>query len=301
MMGNAMIQPTMYFNLRNIPMFSGPYMITNIQHRISDNGFDTTFEGQRQPFYSIPAIDSLLQSLTSKILETLKERIEEQDKEKNEMNNILQQKSDVVNKINNSRYTLTTNQNCSANLNSSFNEYTITTPSETKISFEEAVKKITNKVNATSLSTTYKNKLGDFILITMFLETGDLNSFVAKDYNYAGVNLNINPWGGSLTSYLNKKYYCTNRGQIQNIPLASFNSFDDFLDFFIAKFRDKVGAIQDYKYDDGSYKEKLAKAYVLKWPATLEDNVWDDLPQNEKNKIQEKVGIPMEYLIQKYK
>jgi hypothetical protein len=301
MMGNAMIQPTMYFNLRNIPMFSGPYMITNIQHRISDNGFDTTFEGQRQPFYSIPAIDSLLQSLTSKILETLKERIEEQDKEKNEMNNILQQKSDVVNKINNSRYTLTTNQNCSANLNSSFNEYTVTTPSETKISFEEAIKQITTKVNKTNLSTVYKNKLGDFILITMFLETGDLNSFVAKDYNYAGVNLNINPWGGSLTSYLNKKYYCTNRGQIQNIPLASFNSFDDFLDFFIAKFRDKVGAIQDYKYDDDSCKENLAKAYVLKWPATLEDNVWDDLPQNEKNKIKEKVGIPIEYLLQKYK
>jgi hypothetical protein len=81
MMGNAMIQPTMYFNLRNIPMFSGPYMITNISHRISDNGFDTTFEGQRQPFYSIPAIDSLLQALTSKILETIKEKIEEQDKE----------------------------------------------------------------------------------------------------------------------------------------------------------------------------------------------------------------------------
>ena len=26
-LGNAMIQPTMYFNLRHVPMFNGPYMI----------------------------------------------------------------------------------------------------------------------------------------------------------------------------------------------------------------------------------------------------------------------------------
>ena len=57
MMGNALIQPTMYFNVRNIPMFSGPYMITTVKHRITENGFDTSFEGIRQPFYSLPKID----------------------------------------------------------------------------------------------------------------------------------------------------------------------------------------------------------------------------------------------------
>jgi hypothetical protein len=33
-MGNAMIQPTMYFNLRNVPMFRGPYMIQDVEHTI---------------------------------------------------------------------------------------------------------------------------------------------------------------------------------------------------------------------------------------------------------------------------
>jgi hypothetical protein len=299
MIGNAMIQPTMYFNLRNIPMFSGPYMITNIQHRISENGFDTTFDGQRQPFYSIPSIDSLLQSLTTKILETLKERIEEQDKEINEKNNRLQQTSDIVNRINGNNYVLTNNQNCSSSLNSSFNDFTTTTPTKTKISFESAIDTIVTKVNKTDLTDTNKKRLMHFILGTMYVETGSGYEFVSNDHNYAGINLNINPWGGS-TTYLNKKYFCANKGQTQNIPLASFNSFDSFVDLFISKFRGKTTAIQNYDLTDGTYGQKLAKANVLYWPSNIDSKVWDDLPQGEKNKLQEKISFPLEYLLEKY-
>jgi hypothetical protein len=299
MIGNAMIQPTMYFNLRNIPMFSGPYMITNIQHRISENGFDTTFDGQRQPFYSIPSIDSLLQSLTTKILETLKERLEEQDKQINEKNNRLQQTSDIVNRINGNNYVLTNNQNCSSSLNSSFNDFTNTTPTKTKISFEIAIDTIVKKVNKTDLTDTNKKRLMHFILGTMYVETGSGYEFVSNDHNYAGINLNINPWGGS-TTYLNKKYFCANKGQTQNIPLASFNSFDSFVDLFISKFRGKTTAIQNYDLTDGTYGQKLAKANVLYWPSNIDSKVWDDLPQGEKNKLQEKIGFPLEYLLEKY-
>lgn len=299
MIGNAMIQPTMYFNLRNIPMFSGPYMITNIEHRISENGFDTTFDGQRQPFYSIPSIDSLLQSLTTKILETLKERIEEQDKEINEKNNRLQQTSDIVNRINGNNYVLTNNQNCSSSLNSSFNDFTTTTPTKTKISFESAIDTIVTKVNKTDLTDTNKKRLMHFILGTMYVETGSGYEFVSNDHNYAGINLNINPWGGS-TTYLNKKYFCANKGQTQNIPLASFNSFDSFVDLFISKFRGKTTAIQNYDLTDGTYSQKLAKANVLYWPSNIDSKVWDDLPQGEKNKLQEKISFPLEYLLEKY-
>ena len=299
MIGNAMIQPTMYFNLRNIPMFSGPYMITNIQHRISENGFDTTFDGQRQPFYSIPSIDSLLQSLTTKILETLKERLEEQDKQINEKNNRLQQTSDIVNRINGNNYVLTNNQNCSSSLNSSLNDFTNTTPTKTKISFESAIDTIVKKVNKTDLTDTNKKKLMHFILGTMYVETGSGYEFISNDHNYAGINLNINPWGGS-TTYLNKKYFCANKGQTQNIPLASFNTFDSFVDLFISKFRGKTTAIQNYDLNDGTYAQKLSKANVLYWPSNIDSKVWDDLPQGEKNKLQEKIGFPLEYLLEKY-
>jgi len=45
--GNVMIQPTMYFVLRHIPMFNGTYMIRNVKHSISAGQFNTTFQGQR--------------------------------------------------------------------------------------------------------------------------------------------------------------------------------------------------------------------------------------------------------------
>lgn len=279
-------------------MFSGPYMITNIQHRISENGFDTTFEGQRQPFYSIPAIDSLLQSLTSKILETIKTRIEEQDKEINEKNNVLQQTSDVINRINSGNYQLTGNQNCAPNLNSSFNEYTLTTPSVTKIGVEQLSTILGPKINKLTLTDGNKRKLFDFIIATMYVETGDGYGFTARDHNYASVNLNINPWGSAMSTYSNKKYFCVDRGQTKNIPLVSFNSLESFLDFFISKFSGKASSVNDYT--EVNKYEKLAKANILKWPSTIEDEkVWNDLPQSEKKKIEEKISKPFEYFNQK--
>ena len=47
MMGNAMIQPMMYFQLNNIPMFHGAYMITHVKHSITPNNMLTNFSGVR--------------------------------------------------------------------------------------------------------------------------------------------------------------------------------------------------------------------------------------------------------------
>jgi hypothetical protein len=63
MMGNAMIQPTMYFNLRYVPMFSGPYMILSVDHTISQGSFETVLTGIRQTIYSLPQLDDYLQTL----------------------------------------------------------------------------------------------------------------------------------------------------------------------------------------------------------------------------------------------
>lgn len=51
MFGNSMIQPTQYFMLENIPMFSGLYLILKVTHSIDGetNSMMTTFEGVRLP------------------------------------------------------------------------------------------------------------------------------------------------------------------------------------------------------------------------------------------------------------
>lgn len=69
MMGNAMIQPMMYFQLNNIPMFHGAYMITHVRHSIKPNSMSTNFTGVRIRGPETPLITSvdLYKSLLSSI------------------------------------------------------------------------------------------------------------------------------------------------------------------------------------------------------------------------------------------
>jgi hypothetical protein len=53
-MGNVMIQPTMYFQLKNVPLFKGAYWITEVSHRVEGNSVSTRFKGVRIPKDSLP-------------------------------------------------------------------------------------------------------------------------------------------------------------------------------------------------------------------------------------------------------
>ena len=53
-MGNVMIQPTMFFYLKNIPMFKGSYWITEVSHDIKPGTITTKFTGSRIPSSSLP-------------------------------------------------------------------------------------------------------------------------------------------------------------------------------------------------------------------------------------------------------
>jgi hypothetical protein len=53
-MGNVMIQPTMFFYLKNVPLFRGSYWITEVSHSIKMTGIETTFKGSRIPMQSLP-------------------------------------------------------------------------------------------------------------------------------------------------------------------------------------------------------------------------------------------------------
>lgn len=48
MLGCANIMPMMYFQLNNIPMFKGAYMIVSVKHSIKNGSMTTTFTGVRQ-------------------------------------------------------------------------------------------------------------------------------------------------------------------------------------------------------------------------------------------------------------
>lgn len=68
-MGNAQIQPMMYFQLNNIPMFHGAYMIINVEHKIQPNHMSTNFTGVRIRYTDTPLIKA--ESLYMSLLGTL--------------------------------------------------------------------------------------------------------------------------------------------------------------------------------------------------------------------------------------
>lgn len=82
-LGNVMIQPTMYFYLKNIPMFRGSYWITEVSHSIRNNAIMTTFKGSRMPQSALPdpedSFMSSYKSLFDKILAKAKAKVDSQN------------------------------------------------------------------------------------------------------------------------------------------------------------------------------------------------------------------------------
>lgn len=55
-LGNAMIQPTQYFQLDNIPLFNGAYLILSVEHDITPNHMITSFTGTKILKYPTPRV-----------------------------------------------------------------------------------------------------------------------------------------------------------------------------------------------------------------------------------------------------
>ena len=55
-LGNAMIQPTQYFQLDNVPIYNGAYVILSVEHDITANKMSTSFSGTKILRYPIPRV-----------------------------------------------------------------------------------------------------------------------------------------------------------------------------------------------------------------------------------------------------
>ena len=55
-LGNVMIQPTQYFQLENVPLFDGAYIILSVEHSIEPNKMTTSFSGMKILQYPVPRV-----------------------------------------------------------------------------------------------------------------------------------------------------------------------------------------------------------------------------------------------------
>ena len=255
MMGNAMIQPTMYFNLRYVPMFSGPYMIQTVNHSISPGNFETTFEGIRQPTASLPKVDNYIQSLKTTLLQSIieKNKKDKQEKEKAIKSTTATTTNTDIKKQTKDKVDENTKQDGSKGSNSQncppkekYNKFTPSDDNRNTIATYQQVIDIL-------LSKQIDQKLSYTVFAKMYLSSNNNNQFETQSYNYSNTDL-LQDWGPSISVFFTtKKYYCSN----SNTPYVTFNSLNQNIDFLISRYKDRVGDIKSISATD------IAKFLIL--------------------------------------
>ena len=259
-LGNALLQPTMYFNLRNIPMFYGPYFITEVNHTITPGNFETTFTGTRQGLFNLPSIDSYLQSINENLL-TKVESI------------ILKSKDNVtgvgITEIDKSKFvtqsgnnTVATTNSCRSNLSPNFQSFgNVQTPTATFITPEDLVNKIKDATNDPYLQVV--------IYMICYVKTFESGKFNGYNNNFANITLTTDNYGDSVGYFSPQKYSCLNISNLTpektSQPIAHFDDITKFLDFMIAKLRPNLQQIINPNTGIG-----ITKYYVCNWPIQTE-------------------------------
>ena len=233
MMGNALIQPTMYFNLRHVPMFSGPYMILKVMHTITPGNFDTTIEGIRQPTAALPMIDNYIQALRTNLLQSAIEEQKKLDKKdkatekdtKTTKTNVKGQQKDVQDaSTKKDASTSTTTQVCKPN--TQYAKYTSITPSTTTETYQSVVNMIQ--------SITTDQKLQYTIFATLYIASGTQSGLSSLGNNYAGIDI-TQAWG-QTAEHFTDNYYCSST----NTPYAIFENLEQSITFLSQRWKNRV-------------------------------------------------------------
>jgi hypothetical protein len=259
-MGNALIQPTMYFNLRHVPMFNGPYLITEVKHTVQPGTFQTNFSGIRQGIYDLPAIDNYLQSINQNLLT----QIESLLKVKKDST-----VSERITEINKAAQIQQTGSNVAAATNSCINGLV-----PVYFSYGDFVTTSVTSLNPTQLvnaikAKTLNPKLQVLIYMICYVRTFKGKTFNGYNNNYATIELTKNYYTRG-DYFIPGKSACvevqTLNGKVSK-PIAIFESIDKFLDFMIASLLTDVDRI----YGDTGLG--ITKYYACYWsnPSVTEE------------------------------
>lgn len=239
-LGNAMIQPTMYFNLRHVPMFNGPYMIQEVVHTITPGSFQTQFNGIRQAVFDYPQIDKYLQSINQNLLTKIEALIK---------NNSDKPAVPAVSNQGKSGQKPTDSQGKPDTVNSCDSEvlpdykqkqFVSTEFKETSVTVQEMI----TAINDTLVKKNETNgNIAAIIYALCYITTFKENKFKSGGNNYSE-NINLGtPFSPSIyTNFFEKTYMCVSSGK--KYPLANFSSLSKFVEFMYESLKKRIGQIE---------------------------------------------------------
>jgi len=264
-LGNAMIQPTMYFNLQHVPMFQGPYMIQSVDHVIDGGDFKTYFTGLRMPVASIPKIADQIVTLNNNLLSELVQKVQrlKETAVQTVSNNVIA----VGNSIQtNQTYTPADPVRCVTDIqtaNVAYRNYNGSETVKTEITFADLSKKISNKISDPALRA--------LVFFTSYVNGHDDNKIISYDYDLGGT-----PLGGTVYSNINyaerrrfftQTYGCRTNSAGVSIPYARFTSFDNSIDFISSWYKGWYKSNKSFKWKTKEeYVESLYLLWTEYWP-----------------------------------
>ena len=302
MMGCAMIQPMMYFNLRHIPMFSGSYMILTVNHNINPGGFKTTFGGVRQSIFSLPNPDTYIQSILTALLDNVFD-LAKQEKIKQDQKSVTTAQDKQNQQTSSNELKISNSDSCK--VNKQFEKFeSIINPSVTKKSINEIfdiITGVTNNINVGNkpASQIIKDKLNYTIWSLIYRQTYSQVGFSIYENNFISLPLNLNinnkeiNFSQSLVDqYLNKKYYCVSIGDYVG-TLASFdnptNAIRYAADYLVNKINTNIFNSKSIKTGTqitnvDQLATEIYKFLFLEYPAKVEVSTYNKIKDNQTTK-----------------
>jgi hypothetical protein len=269
-LGNVLIQPTMYFNLRHVPMFYGPYMITDVSHTINPGRFETIFNGTRQSIASLPPLPDFIQSLNSNLVQNIKTKLKnDRQNGVNLITNIKNEQDQIINSVIGIAKISDSIEYCQSGLSANYSTYTSNDEVETTITLNQ-VKELINE-------TTTIEGVRTMIFVTMYINSisNDKTHLTSFDYNYGLAPLNVS-YGGDLSKLFKSPvtFNCLKKENV-SLPYATFNSNEDHVKFLETKWNSIVAANQLSTIDENT----VTKAYVNYYP-NIKGTLYDAMNSN---------------------
>jgi hypothetical protein len=280
--GNVMIQPTMYFVLRNMPLFGGTYLITSVSHTVSVGTFDTTFTGTRMSVFTLPTVDQLLQTIRRELLKNIIEQSRISQNGTNPLPNRTQSEiaAIAISNIDNQANPSTANCEPSGTTFSEFVKIDSTVTSFTYFEIKDLIKQF--------ISDTEIQKL---IYTLILLENDTGSGLKMYDNNLANIPATTDIIGGSNKQYIvDKQYICLEINGISQ-PYFVFDLPEKSIRLLNARFGPLFKNEVVNFTNSTEYSVQFAKCYLKYFPykTNIDYNLFEENNKPELEKLQIKI------------
>jgi len=310
-MGNVMIQPSMYFVLRNIPLFAGSYFITEVNHNIGLEDFSTSFTGTRQAIATLPKVDTLFQTIKTQLLTNLYNVNKNKSLSTTGIPvNITQIKNSMTYAIKGDRVVSPT-ANCvkSEVYDKYVKDYTNIQSATTTDTILSVIKKVGGD---DGLPGGVTDNVRICIFISCWIESGksisNKNTLQYYGHNIAGITLNYD-YGATIEKYFNEKFICLNNTINTNFTqtYAVFNTERDLYGFMIDVYTKNINTTVNNITVKDTFVTEFSKFWieyfpynkVIDTPTIFEDYINNNPQEYEtlKDKIRKGFDIYQSYIL----